>query len=324
MKGIDISNWQGNNIDFVAVKNSGVEVCIIKATESNYFTNQYFDSHTQGALNAGLKVGFYHFFRGSGIAEADYFVNAISKYKDKMAVKPVIDVEVACNDINNQVVAFISRVKEKLGIDCMIYSGAYFAGDNLTDRRLLAYPIWIAHYGVSSPSLRGIWGQGTLAGHQYSESGSIAGIYDNAVDLNNFNDSCLIAKVEKEFDYKGADKMFSENWYLNRYKDVADAVKKGTYKNAYDHYKQRGKIDKPNRLPLPPIPVGYCEGDYLDLNTDVADAVKKGTFTSGVDHYMQFGFAENRKINKNESLEAIKKRIADLEVTMQKIKELVK
>ena len=77
-------------------------------------------------------------------------------------------------------------------------------------------------------------------------------------------------------------------------------------------------------MPLPPIPVSYCEGDYLALNTDVADAVKKGTFTSGVDHYMQFGFAENRKINKNESLEAIKKRIADLEVTMQKIKELVK
>ena len=324
MFGIDIASYQGNNINFAAVKNAGVEICIIKATESTNFINRYFQNQADGSLNAGIKTGFYHFFRGQGIAEADFFCSVIAPYKDRMTVRPVIDVEAEVPDINNQVLAFIGRVKEKLGIDCMIYSGAYFAGDNLTDRRLLAYPIWIAHYGVSNPSLRGIWGQGTLAGHQYSESGSIAGIYDNAVDLNNFNDSCLIAKVEKEIDYKGADKMFSENWYLNRYKDVADAVKKGTYKNAYDHYKQRGKIDKPNRLPLPPIPVSYCEGDYLALNTDVADAVKKGTFTSGVDHYMQFGFAENRKINKNESLEAIKKRIADLEVTMQKIKELVK
>ena len=62
-KGIDISSYQGYNIDFSAVRNSGIEICIVKATESTMYTNMYFDNQASGALNAGLKVGFYHFFR---------------------------------------------------------------------------------------------------------------------------------------------------------------------------------------------------------------------------------------------------------------------
>ena len=180
-KGIDISSYQGYDIDFSAVRNSGVEICIVKATESTTYTNMYFDNHASGALNAGLNVGFYHFFRGQGIAEADYFCSVINKYKDRMTIKPVIDVEVSMADINNQVLLFINRVKQVLGLDCVIYSGAYFAGDNLIDINLLNYGLWVAHYYVSTPTLRGIWTG--FVGHQYSDQGIIPGI--NAyVDLN--------------------------------------------------------------------------------------------------------------------------------------------
>ena len=41
-KGIDISSYQGYNIDFSAVRNSGIEICIVKATESTMYTNMYF------------------------------------------------------------------------------------------------------------------------------------------------------------------------------------------------------------------------------------------------------------------------------------------
>lgn len=189
LKGIDISSYQGNNIDFNKVKNSGIDVCIIKATESTMYTNLYFDNQAKGALNAGLKVGFYHFFRGQGIAEADYFCSVISRYKDRMTIKPVIDVETVVNDINNQVLLFIYRVKEQLGLECMIYSGAYFAGDYLTDRKLLNYGLWVAHYYVQTPSLRGIWQE--YVGHQYSDTGSVPGITGN-VDMNNFLDGIFL------------------------------------------------------------------------------------------------------------------------------------
>ena len=188
-KGIDISSYQGYNIDFSAVRNSGIEICIVKATESTTYTNMYFDSHASGALNAGLKVGFYHFFRGQGIAEADYFCSVINRYKDRMTIKPVIDIEVPVADINNQVLLFINRVKQVLGLDCVIYSGAYFAGDNLTDINLLNYGLWVAHYYVSTPTLRGIWNG--FVGHQHSDQGIIPGI-NGYVDLNDFYDGMFI------------------------------------------------------------------------------------------------------------------------------------
>lgn len=39
-KGIDISNWQGS-INFSEVKNSGVQIVYIQATEGNFFTDPY-------------------------------------------------------------------------------------------------------------------------------------------------------------------------------------------------------------------------------------------------------------------------------------------
>ena len=124
----------------------------------------------------------------------------------------------------------------------------------------------------------------------------------------------------KEVDNKGEDQMFSSNWYLNRYKDVAASK---TYKdNPYKHYIEYGK--KEGRQPLPPVPANYCEADYLELNPDVAAAVKKGAYVSGIHHYMMYGWCEDRKINKKESDAELKARIKELENKISKVKEVVK
>lgn len=98
-------------------------------------------------------------------------------------------------------------------------------------------------------------------------------------------------KNESELNYSMY--LFSKNWYLKQYEDVAKSVYKD---DPYKHYAKYGI--KENRLPLPPVPKEYSEGDYLELNPDVAQAVKEGKFTSGIDHYLQYGFLENRKISK--------------------------
>ena len=88
--------------------------------------------------------------------------------------------------------------------------------------------------------------------------------------------------------------VFSKNWYLKNYPDVAKNEK---YKNdPYKHYIEYGI--KEGRKPLPPVPVEYNEGEYLELNPDVAQAVARGEYTSGIEHYLKYGFNENRKINK--------------------------
>ena len=87
--------------------------------------------------------------------------------------------------------------------------------------------------------------------------------------------------------------VFSKNWYLYKYPDVANSVYKD---DPYIHYAKYGKSEA--RLPIPPIPPEYNEGEYLELNLDVAQAVARGEYTSGVEHYLMYGFNENRKINK--------------------------
>lgn len=124
-------------------------------------------------------------------------------------------------------------------------------------------------------------------------------------------------QVKEEMNYSMY--VFSKEWYLKRYSDIAtNAIYKD---NPYKHYVDYGK--KEGRLALPPIPTEYSEGAYLELNPDVAAAVKKGTYTSGIDHYLQYGFCESRKICKNDSIEAIKKRCEELEVKLEEIKKIV-
>ena len=87
--------------------------------------------------------------------------------------------------------------------------------------------------------------------------------------------------------------LFSKNWYLNQYEDVANS----SYKDdPYKHYIKYGINE--GRLPLPPVPKEYNEGEYLEFNPDVARAVKEGDYTSGIEHYLLYGFKDKRKISK--------------------------
>lgn len=87
--------------------------------------------------------------------------------------------------------------------------------------------------------------------------------------------------------------VFSSNWYLYKYPDVANS---GYKDDPYTHYVKYGK--KEGRSPLPPIPKEYKEADYLELNPDIAAAVEKGTYSSGLHHYLIYGWKENRKVSK--------------------------
>jgi GH25 family lysozyme M1 (1,4-beta-N-acetylmuramidase) len=190
MKGIDISSHNGT-IDFNAVKNDGVEVVIIKATEGVDFRDDYLDQHYNGANGVIPHIGFYHFMseKTDPRQQAEDFYNAIKgKNYD---VKPCLDIEVnnygrSASEITDRCLEFINRFRELSGQEVMIYTGGYFGRDNL-DSRVKCYGGWIAHYGVDSPMETGF----PLIGHQYSESGSVSGI-DGNVDMNNFYDGIFM------------------------------------------------------------------------------------------------------------------------------------
>lgn len=190
MKGIDVSSHNGN-INWGAVKSSGVEVVIIKATEGVDFVDSYVNTHYTGAIQVGFNIGFYHFMseKTDPYRQAEDFYNCI---KDKTYnVMPTLDIEVnnygrSAAEITDRCLTFINRFKELSGQDCMIYTGGYFGRDNL-DGRIKNYPGWIAHYGVNRPMETGF----NVVGHQYTETGSCSGINGN-VDINNFNEGIFL------------------------------------------------------------------------------------------------------------------------------------
>ena len=79
-QGIDVSNWQGS-INFNEVKNDGIEIVYIKASEGTNYVDPRFRMNYEGAKSTGLKIGFYHYVRArseeQAIKEAQHFVNVI-------------------------------------------------------------------------------------------------------------------------------------------------------------------------------------------------------------------------------------------------------
>ena len=192
--GIDISNWQGS-VTFAAVKNSGVQIVYIKATEGNFYIDPYLQEYYDGATNNGLLVGFYHFFSPSisASSQASYFSNAIRGMKSDC--KLVLDLEepggywpATLSSMSNQ---FLEDVQANTGLDVALYTYASFANNNIVPGYgLEKYPLWIAEYGTSAPESNPIWGS-SYAGWQYSDTGYVPGVSGNC-DLDTFNSGILL------------------------------------------------------------------------------------------------------------------------------------
>lgn len=82
---------------------------------------------------------------------------------------------------------------------------------------------------------------------------------------------------------------FDEAWYLDKYKDVAEAVRKGGIASGFEHYASTGIYE--GRIPYP---LAIDEPDYLERHRDVARSLAKGPYTSAADHFYAVGFLENR------------------------------
>ena len=188
MKGIDISSYQGN-VDFVKVKNSGIEIVYIKATEGITYTNPLIRSQYNGARGAGLKVGLYHFLRANDpTSEAKYFLSVVNGLA--VDCKYAIDVE----DLSGRTVAQKSSDVKQFA-DYLILNRkeiCLYTTDNNYATQLNSsvknIPLWVAHYGVSKPDAV------NFVGFQYSMSGSVSGI-NGPVDLDEFSSSIFLSSI---------------------------------------------------------------------------------------------------------------------------------
>ena len=184
--GIDVSVYQGN-IDWKAVRNSGIEFAIIRAggSDSGFYKDSKFEQNYANAKAVGMPIGAYYFVgsgctsKADGIADAKRFLEII---KGKTFEYPVyIDLEATSpsnrNGATEACIGFCETM-ENAGYYCGIYASDVSGfNDRLDLSRLSKFDKWVARYGSKPVVVKsyGIW--------QKSDSGRISGINGN-VDLD--------------------------------------------------------------------------------------------------------------------------------------------
>ncbi|UZW12683.1 GH25 family lysozyme [Clostridium pasteurianum] len=210
MKGIDIYSGQGN-IDFNKVKNDGIEIVYIKATEGVTYTDTTFKSFYNDAKSVDLKVGFYHFLRNNNpIEEAKHFINVTNGLE--VDCRYAIDVEVVLGQtsdkIVNNVIQFANYLKSN-GKGIVVYTYTSFLKEYLQSINN-SFELWIAEYGVKSPNINVPY-----IGFQYSDSGSVSGI-NGEVDLDEFSESILLSNERSNLTLNSCN-IQSLNQFINGY-----------------------------------------------------------------------------------------------------------
>lgn len=200
-QGIDVSNWQGY-IDYSSVRESGIEVVYIKASQGTNIKDAYFDINYENAKANGLKVGFYHFLTATNTEEAEqearFFASVISgKMPD---CKLVMDYEtfggVGVQESNEIAQVFLETTKRLTNKDIIIYSDLSNSQSRFSRELAENYELWLAYYS-GEERLREIetrWNN--YIGLQYSDRGRINGI-SGAVDLDRFSEEIFLDETSE-------------------------------------------------------------------------------------------------------------------------------
>lgn len=185
VRGIDLSSHNGD-VDFKAVKADGIEFVVLKATEGASFKDARFARNYREAVEAGLKVGAYHFFRFdvNGTVQA---MNLLHSIGSRMLDLPLmIDVEEWTNPDDFDTDDVLADLEQM--VDCLVDNGyrVILYTNKAGQRRFLRdrfsnLPLWICSF--TDPPTKEAW-------HiwQYDHRGSVAGIRGR-VDMNVFNGS---------------------------------------------------------------------------------------------------------------------------------------
>ena len=150
VRGVDVSSYQGS-IDWPVLAGQDVDFAYVKATEGSTFVDDTFETNLQGARDAGVLVGAYHFFsfESPGRTQAE---NVIATVPADRALLPVaIDVEHYGAYVRNppdaatvraELRVLVATLREHYGVEPVIYATEvayrrYVAGE------FSGSPLWI-------------------------------------------------------------------------------------------------------------------------------------------------------------------------------------
>lgn len=186
VKCIDVSTWQGNNIDFNKVKSDGINYVILRAGygRENCQKDDTFELNYSKAKAAGLKVGVYWFSYAMSASEATKEANAclyclgnkaldLPVYYD-MEYAPAIK-SLSKSTYTQMAVNFCDTI-EKAGYDAGIYASASVYSYPLNYNTVSSkYSIWNAEWNSYYTVNCDVW--------QFTDCAKVNGISSN-VDMN--------------------------------------------------------------------------------------------------------------------------------------------
>nr|WP_285553525.1 lysozyme [Streptomyces hygroscopicus] len=198
-RGHDVSSHQ-KSVDWPTAQAGGARFVYVKASESTSYRNPYFHQQYDGARDAGLIRGAYHFAlpdESSGAQQARYFVAHGGDWRaDGWTLPPALDIEYnpysakhKCYGLSKKrmtdwIWSFSDEMLRETGRRPVIYTTAQWWRLCTGDSHAFAsrHPLWVARHGTSGPgTLPGGWQYWTF--WQYATSGRLPG------DQNLFNGS---------------------------------------------------------------------------------------------------------------------------------------
>lgn len=210
--GVDVSYWQGTNINWSKVKKSGVDFAFLRcgrsdADSGSHYKDSTFATNMKNAFAAGVNVGVYYWSEATTTTEAKseaaYVVSMLKAYKVKVTMPVVMDYEFASGyrstaAYNKWVKAYgVTYARNRIASNAkafmdVVYAAGYtpvlYSYRSMVDgssRKFnmsfvntgSKYQFWLAQYSTNNSYA------GKMNFWQYSSEGSVSGISGD-VDRN--------------------------------------------------------------------------------------------------------------------------------------------
>jgi len=184
--GIDVS-WHSGEIDWETVKKHGFSFIILKATEGVDLKDERFDTWWPRLKEIGVIRGAYHFYvtEDDPGKQASFFIRNVKLEPGDL--RPIVDIEMVGHGTEGKLYPklkeFLDLLEAHYRVKPFIYTSPKFWNRHFHEY-LSGYPLWIAEYGVKSPSVPEGWDTWNI--WQYSGNASVGGVGKGA-DLSRFN-----------------------------------------------------------------------------------------------------------------------------------------
>lgn len=178
-EGVDVSTYQGTAVNWASVHSSGRQFAITRINNGTNSLDNTFTRNWAGIRTAGMIRGGYQYFRPGqdAMAQATIVCNALGRLGSG-DLPAMLDIEqndgVGAATIISRMHTWLDAVERCTGKRPMIYTAGWFWNPNVGSTAFGTYPLVVAAYGPSCPTLPMGWSNWII--FQYSDGTTPSGL----------------------------------------------------------------------------------------------------------------------------------------------------